>query len=86
LTRVSRDRFEELVAAELAARPLVPAPLLTDEDLATLPPPVHRYVRASGAVGRPRPQNIRVEFDAAMRRKPGGSALPATSVQVNRGW
>ncbi len=80
---VSRARFDELVAAEFAAQPLAPARPLTEEDLAHLPPPVQRYVRAAGAVGRPRPQNVRIEFDAVMRRKPGDAGMAARSVQYN---
>lgn len=80
---VSRTRFDELVVAEFAAQPLAPARTLTEEDLAPLPLPVQRYVRASGAVGRPRPQNVRIEFDAVMRRKPGEAGMAATSVQHN---
>jgi hypothetical protein len=81
--RVTWARFEELVAAEFAAQPLAAAAPLREEDLVTLPSPVQRYVRASGAVGKPRPQNVRIEFDAIMRRKPGDAGMPATSVQLN---
>jgi len=81
--RVSQARFEELVAAEFAAQPLAAGAPLREEDLAPLPPPVQRYVRASGTVGKPRPQNVRVEFEAVMHRKPGDAGMPATSVQFN---
>jgi hypothetical protein len=81
--RVSRARFEELVAAEFAAQPLAAGTPLREEDLVHLPPPVQRYVRASGAVGKPRPQNVRIEFQALMRRKPGDAGMPATSTQFN---
>ncbi len=76
-------RFDEAVVAELAAQPLVAAPVLTEHELSGLPAPVQRFVRASGAVGRPRPQNVRVEFDAKMWRKPGQAPMEATSVQYN---
>ncbi|MCU0482988.1 MAG: hypothetical protein MUC54_01740 [Chloroflexi bacterium] len=79
----SRARFEELVEAEFAAQPLAPGRILAEDDLAPLPVPVQRHVRASGAVGRPRPQNMRIEFDAIMRRKPGDRGMAATSVQHN---
>jgi hypothetical protein len=80
---VSRARFDELVIAEFAARPLGPSRPLTEDDLAPLPAPVRRYVRATGAVGRPVPRNLRIEFDAVMRRKPGDPGMAARSVQYN---
>jgi hypothetical protein len=80
---VSRSRFDELVAAEFSAQPLTPGPAVTEDDIVSLPPPVQRYVRASGAVGRPRPRNLRIEFDAVMRRKPGDPGMAARSVQYN---
>jgi len=81
--RVSQARFDELVASEFAAQPLAAAGPLREEDLAPLPPPVQRYVRASGTVGKPRPRNVRLEFEAVMRRKPGDAGMSATSVQFN---
>lgn len=81
--RVSQARFEQLVASEFAAQPLTIGTLLREEDLAPLPPPVQRYVRASGTIGKPRPQNVRFEFDAVMRRKPGDAGMAASSIQFN---
>jgi len=76
-------RFDEAVAAEFAAQPLVAASILAEHELSGLPVPVQRFVRASGAVGRPRPQNVRVEFDARMWRKPGQAPMESTTVQYN---
>ena len=81
--RSFESRWEAAVAAELAPQPAAPGPLLAEADLAGLPAPVRRYVVASGAVGRPRPRNVRVAFDAVMWRAPGAPAMPATTVQVN---
>jgi hypothetical protein len=80
--RSLRARYERIVAGELAAEPVVPgrAPL-AEADLAGLPDPVRRYVVRSGALGRPRPQHMRVEMDALMYRKPGQTPMRARSVQ-----
>jgi hypothetical protein len=80
--RSLRARYERVVADEFAAQPLQPgtAPL-TAGDLAGLPDPVRGYVERSGALGRPRPQNMRVVMDAAMYRKPGQAPMRARSVQ-----
>lgn len=78
-----QSSFDSRVRAELERQPIRAAPLLAEGDLAHLPPPVRRYVRASGAVGRPRVQNFRIEFDAEMFRKPGDAPMISTSVQYN---
>jgi hypothetical protein len=51
----------------LLARTTRPAKIVTDADLATLPPLMQTYLRRVGAVGRPRPRNMRVVFNAPMR-------------------
>jgi hypothetical protein len=76
-------RYDIVVADEFAAQPLVAVPLLSEADIADLPAPVRRFVLRSGAVGRPRPQNVRVVFDANMWRKPGQAPMRSTSVQYN---
>ncbi len=82
--RSLRSRFDLIAAAEFAAQPLQPAgPPVTTSDLDDLPSPVRRYVERSGAVGRPRPQNMRVVLDAAMYRKPGQAPMRARSVQYS---
>jgi hypothetical protein len=78
-----RAKYDARLLDEHRAQPLVTTSLLEEAALAHLPPPVQRFVRRSGAVGRPRVQNFRAEFEAKMFRKPGGAAMPATSVQVN---
>ncbi len=82
--RSLRARWERAVAAEFVAQPLRPAePPVTSEDLVALPDPVRRYVERSGALGRPRPQNMRVVLDANMYRKPGQAPMRARSVQYS---
>jgi hypothetical protein len=79
--RSLRTRYDHVVAAEFAAQPVTPDPAtLTAADLEGLPDPVRRYIQRSGAVGRPRPQNMRVVMDATMYRKPG-QPMRARSVQ-----
>jgi len=76
-------RHAEVVAAEFARQPLGASVLLVEADLEGLPAPVKRYIRGSGAIWRPRPQNVWVAFDALMRRKPGADPMVSTSVQYN---
>lgn len=82
--RSLRARWDQVVAAEFEAQPLMPAQAaITAEELALLPSPVRRYVERSGAVGRPRPQNMRVVLDALMYRSPGQAPMRARSVQYS---
>lgn len=75
--------YRSKVAAELRAQPVTPAPLLQEADLAHLPPPVQRFIRGSGALGRPRVQNFRADMDAEMYRRPGDAPMIPTSTQHN---
>ncbi len=82
--RSLRMRFNRFVANEFAVQSLGTngAPVTTGE-LDHLPDPVRRYVVRSGALGRPRPQSMRVEMDARMYRKPGQAPMRARSVQYS---
>jgi hypothetical protein len=61
-----RSRFASDRAA-LLARPVRPAPIVTEGDIAKLPPLMQTYLRRVGAVGRPHVRNMRIAFDAQMR-------------------
>jgi hypothetical protein len=74
-SRFARDR------ATLLARPVPPAPAVTEADLAPLPPLMQRYLRRVGSVGRPRVHNVRVVFDAQMRSSATSPWMKATAVQ-----
>lgn len=78
-----QDRYDRSLATEFAAQPLTAARPLDESDLAHLPPAVQGFVRRSGAIGKPKVQNVRVEFDAQMWRSPGRAPMRATSVQYN---
>ncbi len=78
-----QSKSESRIQEEFRAQPTTAIPLLEEAALAHLPLPVQRFVRASGAVGRPRVQNFRAEFDAEMYRKPGDAPMVSRSVQYN---
>ncbi|MCU0279534.1 MAG: hypothetical protein MUE31_11675, partial [Candidatus Nanopelagicales bacterium] len=78
MSRSLATRHELVVAEEFGHQPLQAAgPALQAEDLADLPAPVGRYIQRSGAIGRPRPQNMRVVLEANMYRKPGQAPMRA---------
>ena len=72
--RSFRAQFERDVEAGLA-RPL-DAPVVTDADLAPLPEPVQRYLRATGVVGQPRVRNYRLRFRGRIRSAPDAGWMP----------
>ncbi len=65
----------------LLARPTIPAPLVTEADLAPLPLLMQTYLRRVGAVGRPRVRNVRVTFNAQMRSSATSPWMQATATQ-----
>ena len=74
-----RAQFARDVAAGLA-RPLE-APVVTEGDLASLPQPVQRYLRAIGVVGQPRVRNYRLRFRGRIRSGPDARWMPFEAEQ-----
>ena len=75
-----RSRFAHDTAA-LLARPIRPAPVVTEADIAALPPLMQGYLRHVGAVGRPHVYNMRVVFDAQMRSSSTAPLMKSTATQ-----
>jgi hypothetical protein len=57
--------------------------LLTEADLATLPEPVRRYIRRSGAVGQPRISNFRATWVGRIRSSAESPWMAFTAEQLN---
>lgn len=76
-------QYESRVRAAFAAQPKEPAPLVTAEEVASLPLPIQRHLAFTGAIGKPRPHNMRLAFTAEMWRKPGDSPMHVTTEQTN---
>ncbi len=75
-----RSRFAR-DAAVLLSRPVTSAPIVTDADLAPLPPLMQTYLRRVGAVGRPRVRNMRLVFEAQMRSSATSPWMQSTATQ-----
>jgi hypothetical protein len=60
-----------------------PGLLVTEADLVTLPSPVRRYVRATGAVGQARPRAYRLTFTGRIRGGPEEPWMPFTAEQFS---
>ena len=76
--------FRTMLAAEIASDAGRAHPVVTEADIAALPAPVQRYIRRSGAVGKPRPASVTVTYDAQMFSKPGAAAMTGVAVQYDR--
>ena len=57
------------------------APVVTEADLAPLPPPVQRYLRVTGSVGQPRVRNYRIRFTGRIRSGPTARWMTFTAEQ-----
>jgi len=65
------------------ASPARPAEILTEADLAALPAPVQRYVRAAGVVGQPRVQSLRATWTGRIRAAPDEPWMVFTADQLD---
>jgi len=77
-----RAAYERDVGQALA-RGAPAAALVADADLAHLPAPVQRYLRAAGVVGRPRVHNFRVRMRGRIRNGADAPWIPLTAEQYN---
>ena len=75
--------YTRKVKNEFSKQPVGPEEILTAHDIAHLPQPVRKYIEYTGAIGKSKPQNVRLAFDAKMVSKPGAAPMNATSEQYN---
>lgn len=75
----------QYLAAIAPTHPPGEAPgVVTDGDLAAMPPLVQAWLRRVGVVGRPRVREMRARFHGLFRGSPEASWMPFRSEQVNR--
>ncbi len=76
-----RAEFERNVGDRLTR--VAAPPLLTDADIAPLPPAVRRYLTRAGALGQPRVFSFRAMFHGRIRGGPDSRWMPFSGEQVN---
>ena len=81
--RTSEKVFLEKKSQEFTSQPLRDESILTEQDIRHLPACVQKYLAYTGAVGKSKIQNLYIEFDADMFRKPGDIPMKSHSVQYN---
>jgi hypothetical protein len=70
-------------AADALAAASAPSGVVTEEQVEALPAPVARYVRLSGAMGRPHVRNFYAEVHGRIRGGPDEAWMPFTGHQLN---
>ena len=80
----SLPRAFEARRAEAMAAPREKTKLLTEADIAHLPPPVRRYIALTGSIGRPVVTEITMHFDAVMFDAPDAPGMTGPVVQYER--
>ena len=78
-----RNTYKAAVARTVEGTRALQGQRITDADLAPLPLPVQRFLRATGVVGTVKPRNMRIAFEGRIRGFEG-PWMPFTSVQTNR--
>jgi hypothetical protein len=73
--RRQKERLEQANAA--------PTSVVTEAELATLPPAIATFLRRAGVVGKPRPRSVHAVFRARMRNGPADGWMEATAEQHN---
>ena len=76
-----RAAYKRAVTARIAET--VAMPPLTEADLAPLPEPVRRYVRATGSVGQPRVHHFEARWRGRIRSGPDDPWMTFHAKQVN---
>lgn len=79
----SKAIFEIKKSEEFTSQPLRPESILKEEELNHLPVCVKKYLAYTGAIGKNKPQNVFIGFDAQMYRNPGEKPMKSKSVQYN---
>ena len=71
------------VEREFATQPLVSEEKLTEADIKHMPLPVRKYLAYTGVLGKNKLQNIRIEFEELMYKKPDAKPMISSSEQYN---
>ena len=79
----SKKVLLEKKSQEFASQPLNKESVLSEQEINLLPACVQKYLAVTGAIGKSKPQNACIEFDADMFWKPGDKPMKSHSIQYN---
>jgi hypothetical protein len=75
--------YSDKVKSELASQTISEEEILKESDIAHLPAPARKFVTCSGAIGKSKPRNMRIAFEAEMWSNPLAKPMKARSEQYN---
>lgn len=78
-----KNAFDRRVTNDFLHHNTFPTDVVTEKDIAHLPPIVQKYLQYTRSVGQPKVKNFRAEFTGGMRGKPDEKYMPLHSVQYN---
>jgi hypothetical protein len=70
-------------AKRLSQRVAPTGPVLTEADIAHLPPVVQRFMRRAGVIGKPEITSVHVTFDTTLHSAPGDAGMQGESHQID---
>jgi len=79
----SKDKFEVIKTEEFTAQASKSSTIINENDIAHLPVSVKKYLKYTGSVGKVKPQNVCIEFEADMFKNKGDKPMKSTSIQYN---
>lgn len=78
-----KSDFRKQVNTNFVSNNRLSTSLITEQDIAHLPPIVKKYLHYTHSIGKPRIKNFRAEFKGGMRGKPEDAYMKMQSVQYN---
>jgi hypothetical protein len=82
-TRIYRARYSSDVKSALQQQPPGPLQILTEGDIAFMPEMVQRYIRFTGALGKPVVKNMKISFAGQIRAAEESPWMKFTTEQYN---
>jgi hypothetical protein len=83
MLRPGADLRAEFDERRLSLRPNRSPDILAEEDIAHLPSPVQKYIRRSGAIGKPRIMSVHTVFNATLYSAPGKPGMFGPAHQID---
>lgn len=78
-----QSSFDSKVESEFKTQPLVDEQIVTESQIQYMPPPIRKYLKYTGVIGKPKVQNVRIVFEELMYQNSEAKPMVASSDQYN---